>query len=530
MKETLRVLLEGALRNARAAGRLPERRAARGRTSRFPARRVTATCATNVAMVLGRVARDAACVRCAEAVAGVPRRPERPARDARRSPGPASSTSPSAARLGAPRLLEIVRRESATDRLGAARGCESRSSSSPRTRPGRCTSATAAAPPSETRSARHPRCRRLRPSSASTTSTMPATRWRRSGARCRARYLEVLGESSSFPRTAIPGDYVVDLARELVAADGKRWVEVDAEAAAAHWRAGAASECSRASARIWRRFGIRFDRFVSERALREAGVVERGIEDLRARGRRSTRKTARSGSSRRATATTRTGRSSRATASSRTSPPTSDTTATSSSAATIVVIDVWGADHHGYIARIEAALKALGRDPARLRVVLVQIVNLTRDGVPVRMGKRSGEFVALARRHRRGRSRPRALLLSDAQFRLSARLRSRARATPDCREPGILHSVRAHAHRGDLPFGGGARHRAAAASSAPPRRGSNEPEEIALIKLLDSFPDVVEGAASALEPHRVVFYAQRLAGEFHRFYSRHQVRHGRRGA
>jgi arginyl-tRNA synthetase len=48
------------------------------------------------------------------------------------------------------------------------------------------------------------------------------------------------------------------------------------------------------------------------------------------------------------------------------------------------------------------------------------------------------------------------------------------------------------------------------------------PEEIALIKLLDSFPDVVEGAASSLEPHRVVFYAQRLAGEFHRYYSRHR--------
>jgi len=49
-----------------------------------------------------------------------------------------------------------------------------------------------------------------------------------------------------------------------------------------------------------------------------------------------------------------------------------------------------------------------------------------------------------------------------------------------------------------------------------------EPEEIALIKLLDSFPDMVEAAATALEPHRIVYYAQKLAGEFHRYYSRHR--------
>ena len=59
------------------------------------------------------------------------------------------------------------------------------------------------------------------------------------------------------------------------------------------------------------------------------------------------------------------------------------------------IIDVWGADHHGHIPRMKAALTALGLDADRLEVVLVQVVSLTRGGVPVRMGKRSGEFVTL---------------------------------------------------------------------------------------------------------------------------------------
>ena len=57
--------------------------------------------------------------------------------------------------------------------------------------------------------------------------------------------------------------------------------------------------------------------------------------------------------------------------------------------------DIWGADHHGYIPRMQAALKAFGHDPAKLRVILIQIVSLLRDGQPVAMGKREGEFVTL---------------------------------------------------------------------------------------------------------------------------------------
>ena len=59
------------------------------------------------------------------------------------------------------------------------------------------------------------------------------------------------------------------------------------------------------------------------------------------------------------------------------------------------LVDLWGADHHGYVARVKGSLEALGFDPARLQVILYQLVSLTRDGVPVSMSKRSGDFIML---------------------------------------------------------------------------------------------------------------------------------------
>ena len=109
----------------------------------------------------------------------------------------------------------------------------------------------------------------------------------------------------------------------------------------------------------------------------------------------SIRRTAPNGIDRPSSATTKTARSSKATASLPTSPPTSLTIATSSSAIFGKLINVWGADHHGYVPRLKAAMRGLGYDPNVLQVVLVQMVQLTRGGEPVRMGKRTGEFVAL---------------------------------------------------------------------------------------------------------------------------------------
>ena len=335
-----------------------------------------------------------------------------------------------------------------------------------------------------------------------------------------ARYMALAGREVEFPSDGYPGDYVVDLARDLSTRDGTKWLDADPTEAAAYmsrWGGERMLERIRTDLGV---LGIRFDRFVSERDLRETGVVQRGIDDLRARGElyeqegalwfRST-----------------------AYGDDKDRPVLKSDGELTYFAADIGyhrdkfergydrVIDVWGADHHGYIKRVEAALRALGRDPSAFRVVLVQIVNITRDGVPVRMGKRSGEFVALRDIiDEVGPDLSRFFFLTrnaDAQLEFDLELARRQSAEnpvfyiqyAHTRIAGIFRSA---AERGiSLPI---VDPEAAAALT--------EPEEIALIKLLDSFPDMVEAAATALEPHRIVYYAQKLAGEFHRYYSRHR--------
>ena len=109
----------------------------------------------------------------------------------------------------------------------------------------------------------------------------------------------------------------------------------------------------------------------------------------------STRRTAQPGCAPPTSVTTRTASSSRATATRPTSPPTSPTTWTSAQRGFDLCIYMLGADHHGYIARLKAAAAALGDDPATVEVLIGQMVNLVRDGQPVRMSKRAGTVITL---------------------------------------------------------------------------------------------------------------------------------------
>jgi arginyl-tRNA synthetase len=173
------------------------------------------------------------------------------------------------------------------------------------------------------------------------------------------------------------------------------------------------------------------------------------------------------------------------------------------------------------VKRNEAAIEALGSDPKRLHVVLVQIVNLTRDGVPVKMGKRTGEFVALRDvLDEVGPDLARFFFLmrkSDAQLDFDLELARRQTA-----ENPVFYVQYAHTRIAGIFRQAGERGIAAPAASAETVAPLGNDDEIGLVRILDEFPSVVEGAASTYEPHRVVFYAQKLAGEFHRFYARNK--------
>ncbi|MDD2705527.1 MAG: arginine--tRNA ligase [Acidocella sp.] len=174
------------------------------------------------------------------------------------------------------------------------------------------------------------------------------------------------------------------------------------------------------------------------------------------------------------------------------------------------MIDVWGADHGGYVKRMQAAVKALsaGR-PARLDVVLCQIVRVMKDGEPVKMSKRAGTFVELRDLiDEVGPDAVRFIMLmrkSDAQmdFDLNA-------AVAQTRDNPVFYVQYAHARCRSV-----LRAAASVASPAAVLASLTAPEEMAMIRRLMAWPRLVEQAAEAREPHRVAFFLYELAGDFH---------------
>jgi arginyl-tRNA synthetase len=183
------------------------------------------------------------------------------------------------------------------------------------------------------------------------------------------------------------------------------------------------------------------------------------------------------------------------------------------------LINVLGADHHGYVTRLRAALGALGGDPESLRVLLVQLVNLTRGGQPVRMGKRAGEFVTLTEvLDEVGADAARFFFLlrkADSQLEFDLELAKKQSA-----DNPVFYVQYAYARIASV-----FRQAAAAgldATCVPDLTPLGE-GELEVLRALARYPDVVETAARHLEPHRMVFYLQELAGAFHRYYNQHRI-------
>ncbi|MGD9762954.1 MAG: arginine--tRNA ligase [Candidatus Binatia bacterium] len=186
------------------------------------------------------------------------------------------------------------------------------------------------------------------------------------------------------------------------------------------------------------------------------------------------------------------------------------------------LIDVWGADHHGYIKRVAAAIAALGGHAERFRVLLVQLVRLTRGGEPVRMGKRTGEFVTLREVvDEVGADATRFFFLmrkGDSQLDFDLEL-----AAKQSSDNPVFYVQYAHARICTLFKKAAEQGVQVPTAAAADLETLTEPEEQALVQLLAQFPDVVEDAAREREPHRIVFHLIELAGSFHRFYNRHRV-------
>ena len=342
------------------------------------------------------------------------------------------------------------------------------------------------------------------------------------GKSVQSRYFEILGRPEGAPmiEDGYKGDYIYDLAREIADRDGEIHLDEPLDASLPVFQDYAVQSILAMIRRDLTDFGVHHDVWFSEKSLYETGAVEKAVEFLKGRDQAYEQdgavwfRATQYGDVK------------------------DRVLFRSNGVATYfmsdiayhknkydrgfdLVIDVWGADHHGYVPRMTAAVESLGRKAEDLRILLIQFVNLLRGGEQVSMSTRSGQFVTLrdvldevgvdASRY--------FFVMRSCDSHLDFDLALAKEASNDNPVYYVqyaharIHSLFREARgRGiDLPDG----------EADLSLLGA--PEEQALIRKLSTFPDEAVKAAQELAPHRITFYLYDLAALFHSFYNAHRV-------
>ncbi len=359
-----------------------------------------------------------------------------------------------------------------------------------------------------------------------------------------ARYLELCGREVEFPEDGYRGAYITEIAREIYEEEATCWLDATPASREAHFKEKAYVAVLGHLRQVLHGMGVDFDVWFSERTLHEPGsdggptAIERGIARLREAGYlvehegalwfRSTdfgddkdRVLIKADGSYTYFA--------------------ADVAyhADKYDRGFDLVIDIWGADHHGYVKRMESAVAALGH-PGKLEVIIGQMVNLFRNGEVVRMSKRTGEMVTFedlldevgadaARYFFLRRSTDQAL---DFDIALA---KERSADNPvyyvqyaHARICSILRKASGADTADESVDIAGVAARITVDATALGLLGS-EPgtlageAELGLLRTLAEFPEVVEIAARQRAPHKLTTYAEDLAGAFHQFYTHCQV-------
>lgn len=187
-----------------------------------------------------------------------------------------------------------------------------------------------------------------------------------------------------------------------------------------------------------------------------------------------------------------------------------------------VLVNVFGADHHGYIPRMQAVMQAYGHPKERLQVVLVQLVKLLRGGVEVKMSKRTGEFITMREViDEVGADAAKFyFLMRDSKTHLEFDLELAKQRSAD--NP-VYYVQYAHARICSLWRVASERGIARPSAAETDLTVLTDPDELGLIKKLSAYPEVIQASALAFEPHRVTYYLQQLAAQLHTFYNKHRV-------
>ena len=333
-----------------------------------------------------------------------------------------------------------------------------------------------------------------------------------------ARYLELLGKSVEFPENGYHGADIVETAQRIIDRDGDKYLSLPEEERLKLFQDVAYREKLAALEEDLADFGVTFDRWYSERTLHPE-AVRRVVDVLLERG----------------TAYEKDGAvwlRSTDYGDDKDRVIFRDNGVPTYLAADIAyhddkyrrgygrLINIWGADHHGYVARVKASMAALGHNPEELTVLLLQMVSLYRDGTLVKLSKRTGETVTLRELMEEvGVDAARYFFLMrslDSQLDFDLDL-----ATKKSNENPVYYIQYAHARISSI-------FRQADEAGIAVRDGAElelltDETEIALIKKIAAYPEEIARAAAEFAPQRIARYSHELAGAFHSFYNKCRI-------
>lgn len=336
-----------------------------------------------------------------------------------------------------------------------------------------------------------------------------------------ARYLELLGQAAEFPDDGYHGRDIIDTAQRIIEKDGAKYLDMPEKERLALFKELALQEKLAALKEDLAKFNVEFDVWFSERTLHKNGAIKETCDELKANGSMYEKdgalwlKATAYGDDKDRVVIR-------------------DNGVPTYLAADIAyhrnklqrgfskLINIWGADHHGYICRVKAAIAAMNYDPERLEVLILQMVSLYRDGELVKMSKRTGQSVTLSELIEEvGRDAARFFFIMrsiDSQLDFDLNLaKSRSNENP------VYYIQYAHARISSI-------FRQAGEAGIIYQGYENaklnllvEESEIDLIKKMSEYPDEVSSAARERAPHRIARYVHELAGLFHTFYNQCRI-------
>ena len=331
-----------------------------------------------------------------------------------------------------------------------------------------------------------------------------------------ARYLQALGQDVPFPEEGYHGEDLITTVQGFIKIHGDKYLKVSPQERQDALVKYALDEKLAHIRQVLHDFGVDYDVWFSEKSLHESGAITRVIDELKKRGYIYEKddalwfKSSLYGDEKDEVVIRSNG-------------------VPTYFAADIAyhvnkfergfewVINLWGADHHGHVARMKGAMEALGYNPDQLQVVLMQLVRLFSGGEMLRMSKRTGQYITLSELMEEvGRDAARYFFVmrsADSHLDFDLDL-----AKSESSENPVYYVQYAHARICSIL-------RQAKEVGVPELTGDvkyellTDPSELELLRKIADFPEVVAGAALALEPHRLTRYASELASLFHSFYT-----------